>query len=127
MRLSIQNFLLKSTGCIFVFLAILGAVLPLLPTTPFLLVAAGCFAKSSPYFHKKLLNSKLFGQLIRDWQDSRSISQKSKMISLCSMVLAGVWSCYILENIWLKVLVITLMVGPAIFVYRLPIAKPASR
>ncbi|XPF95944.1 YbaN family protein [Colwellia sp. RE-S-Sl-9] len=127
MRLSIQNFLLKSTGCIFVFLAILGAVLPLLPTTPFLLVAAGCFAKSSPYFHNKLLNSKLFGQLIKDWQDSRSISQKSKMISLCSMALAGAWSCYMLGNIWLKVLVIVLMIGPAIFVYRLPIAKRASK
>lgn len=107
-------------------LAILGAVLPLLPTTPFLLVAAACFAKSSPYFYNKLLNSKIFGQLIKDWQGSRSISLKSKIISLCSMVLAGGWSCYMLDNIWLKVLVITLMVGPAIFVYRLPIAKKSA-
>lgn len=119
----IQNFLLKSTGCLFVCLAVLGAILPLLPTTPFLLVAAACFAKSSPYFYNKLLSSKIFGQLIRDWQDSRSISQKSKIISLCSMILAGAWSCYMLESMWLKVIVITLMVGPAVFVYRLPIAK----
>ena len=123
MRLLIQNFLLKSIGCLFVVLAVLGAVLPLLPTTPFLLVAAACFAKSSPYFYNKLLDSKMFGQLIRDWQESRSISQKSKVISLLSMVLAGAWSCYMLNNIWLKMLVICLMIGPAIFVYRLPIAK----
>lgn len=118
-----QNIFLKMTGFIFVGLAILGVLLPLLPTTPFLLVAAGCFAKSSPYFYKKLLDSHLFGQLIKDWQEHRSISQKSKIISLMSMVLAGGWSCYMLDNPWLKLLVITLMIGPAIFVYKLPITS----
>lgn len=120
MRLLIQHLLFKIIGCIFVALALLGVVLPLLPTTPFLLVAAGCFAKSSPYLYNKLLNSKLFGQLIKDWQDSRSISKRAKIVSLSSMVLAGAWSCYMLDNIWLKVLVISLMLGPAIFVYKLP-------
>jgi len=118
-----QNILLKITGFLFVGLAILGVVLPLLPTTPFLLVAAGCFAKSSPYCYKKLLDSHLFGQLIKDWQEYRSISQKSKVLSLMSMVLAGGWSCYMLDNVWLKLLVITLMIGPAIFIYRLPIIR----
>lgn len=120
MRLPIQQFILKITGCLFVALAVLGVVLPLLPTTPFLLVAACCFAKSSPYLYSKLLNSKLFGQLIRDWQKSRSISIRAKTVSLFSMVLAGAWSCYMLDRIWLKVLVVTLMLGPAIFVYKLP-------
>jgi uncharacterized protein len=118
-----QNWLLKILGLLFVGLAIVGVVLPLLPTTPFLLVATGCFAKSSPYFHQKLLSSRLFGQLIRDWQETRSISRKSKMVSLLSMVLAGAWSCYIVDNIWLKILVVSLMLGPAIFIYRLPISN----
>lgn len=118
-----QNFLLKVSGFIFVGLAMLGVILPLLPTTPFLLVAAACFAKSSPFFYNKLLNSRLFGQLIKDWQDHRSISLKAKIISLLTMVLAGGWSCYMLDNLWLKGLVIGLMLGPAIFVYRLPLSK----
>lgn len=120
-----QKIVLKITGFMFVGLALLGVVLPLLPTTPFLLVAAGCFAKSSPYFYKKLLDSRLFGQLIKDWQEYRSISQKSKVVSLISMILAGGWSCYMLDNFWLKLLVTSLMIGPAIFVYRLP-TTPAS-
>ena len=115
-----KNILLKIIGIFFVGLAILGVILPLLPTTPFLLISAGCFAKASPYLHNKLLQSKLFGQLIKDWQQHKTISKKSKQISLISMLLAGCWSCYMLNSLTLKVLVILLMLGPAIFIYRLP-------
>lgn len=118
-----KNILLKIVGIFFVGLAILGVVLPVLPTTPFLLVAAGCFAKSSPYLHNKLLQSKLFGQLIKDWQQHRTIPKKSKQISLITMLLAGCWSCYMLNSLTLIILVFLLMLGPAIFVYRLPNSK----
>lgn len=112
--------LLKIVGLFFVALAALGAVLPLLPTTPFLLVAAACFAKSSPYLHNLLLQNKVFGPLIFHWQESRSIPRRAKVIAILSMILAGAWSCYILPNIYLKVLVVVLIAGPAIFLYRLP-------
>ena len=98
----------------------MGIILPVLPTTPFLLVAAGCFAKSSPYLHNKLLQSKLFGALIKDWQQHRTIPKQSKVIALLSMFLAGCWSCFILTNLALKILVVVLMLGPAIFIYRIP-------
>jgi len=122
----VNNFILKFVGILFVGLAVLGAVLPVLPTTPFLLVAAGCFAKSSPYLHGKLLQNKVFGPLIRDWQEYRTIPQTSKRISLFSMFLAGCWSCYMLDSMWIKLVVILLMVGPAIFVYRLPVSQNRS-
>ena len=114
--------LLKISGIFFVGLAILGAALPLLPTTPFLLVAAACFAKSSPRMHKMLLQNKVFGPMIYHWQQSRSIPKRGKIIALLSMVLAGAWSCYMLEPWYLKALVIALMLGPAIFIWRLPIS-----
>ncbi|WP_440876419.1 YbaN family protein [Thalassotalea sp. PLHSN55] len=113
--------LLKIAGLFFVALAMLGAVLPLLPTTPFVLVAA-CFAKSSPRLHKMLLENKVFGPLIYHWQASRSIPKRAKVIALLSMVLAGAWSCYILPSLWLKVLVVVLIAGPFIFLWRLPIS-----
>jgi len=115
--------LLKITGLFFVGLAILGVVLPVLPTTPFLLVAAGCFAKSSPYLYEKLLANRMFGPLIRDWQEYRSIPLKGKVIALLSMVLAAAWSCYILENNYIKLLVILLMTAPAIFIWRMPLTE----
>lgn len=121
------RFVLKVVGLVFVALAALGVVLPVLPTTPFLLVAAGCFAKSSPWLYEKLLANKFFGVLIRDWQQYRSIPKRGKVIALVTMVLACSWSCYLLTNLYLKVLVIGLMILPFIFVYRLPTTESIGK
>ncbi|WP_206483837.1 YbaN family protein [Thalassotalea sp. G2M2-11] len=115
--------LLKVTGIFFVALATLGAFLPLLPTTPFVLVAAACFAKSSPKMHKMLLANKIFGPLIYHWQQSRSIPKRAKIIALTSMIIAGAWSCYIMESTALRLLVVVLIAGPFIFLSRLPISN----
>jgi uncharacterized membrane protein YbaN (DUF454 family) len=114
--------LLKIVGLFFVGLAILGAILPLLPTTPFLLVAAACFAKSSPRMYKMLLDNKVFGPLIYHWQASRSIPLRAKVMALTSMVLAVCWSCYLLDHNGLRALVVALVIGPFIFLWRLPLA-----
>ena len=114
--------LLKITGIFFVTLAIIGAFLPLLPTTPFLLVAASCFAKSSPRMHKMLLANKVFGPIIYHWQQSRSIPKRAKVIALSSILLATLWSCYILPVIWLKVAVVILVSWPFAFLWRLPLS-----
>jgi uncharacterized membrane protein YbaN (DUF454 family) len=115
--------LLKAAGIFFVGLAILGAALPILPTTPFLLVAAGCFAKSSPRLHQKLLAHKTFGPLIYHWQESRSIPKRAKVMSLITMILSVAWSCYLLDNNYLRALIIALVVCPFIFILRLPLAE----
>ena len=111
------------TGLIFVGLAILGVVLPILPTTPFLLVAATCFAKSSPRLQKKLLANKTFGPLIHEWQQHRSIPRKAKRVALLTIILSVVWSAYLLKNLLLTVLVFVLVLGPFIFLWRLPVSK----
>jgi len=115
--------LLKIIGIFFVALAFIGVFLPLLPTTPFLLVAATCFAKSSPRLHKMLLANKVFGPMIYHWQQTRSIPKRAKIIALVSMVLAVLWSGYILPSIWLKGLVVALVAWPFVFLWRLPLAK----
>jgi uncharacterized protein len=76
-----------ATGC-----GIIGAVLPLIPTTPFLLVAAYAFAKSSPRFHGWLLNHRHFGPLIANWQRNGSIDPTSKRLALIVMGVALVSS-----------------------------------
>ena len=115
--------LLKGLGLFFVALAVLGAALPVLPTTPFLILAASCFAKSSPRLHKKLLDNRVFGPLIRDWQNHRSIPRKGKIISVISIVLAVSWSCYILDNIYLKLMVVALVSWPLYFIISLPLTE----
>lgn len=65
-----------------------GLILPLLPTTPFMLLAAACFAKSSPRLHDWLISYRLFGPAIRDWRDYRAISPKAKRMALTAMTAA---------------------------------------
>ena len=114
---------LKITGIFFVGLAILGVVLPILPTTTFLLVAAACFAKSSPKMQRMLLANKTFGPLIHDWQKYRSIPRKAKRIALLTMILSVCWSAFMLKSTMLTALVVALVIGPFIFVWRLPESK----
>jgi uncharacterized membrane protein YbaN (DUF454 family) len=68
----------------------LGVVLPLLPTTPFVLVAAFAFANSSDTLHQWLLDHNIFGPLIANWQRYGAISRSAKVLSLLSMVAAFV-------------------------------------
>ena len=73
-------------GILSVGLGFLGAFLPLLPTTPFLLLAAFFFSKSSDRLHDWLLNHKLFGKLIRDWREHRAIAPRAKVISVAMII-----------------------------------------
>ncbi|MEI6419332.1 MAG: YbaN family protein [Sphingomonadales bacterium] len=74
-----------AAGCTCVALGAAGVVLPLLPTTPFVLLAAWCFARSSPRLHDWLLAHRLFGPLISNWRQHRAISRTAKRASLASM------------------------------------------
>lgn len=65
-----------------------GAILPLVPTTPFLLVAAYAFARSSPRLEAWLLGHPRFGRLIRNWQQHRGVDPTAKAVAVCVMGLA---------------------------------------
>ena len=74
-------------GIVFLAVGALGIVLPLLPTTPFLLLAAYCFARSSPKLHDWLLNHPSFGPLISNWDRYGSIDRRSKRIAMIVILL----------------------------------------
>src|SRR5690554_3400635 len=88
--------------------AMVGAVLPLLPTTPFLLLAAFAFARSSPRLHRWLLSHRTFGRLIHNWQEHRSIDRRTKALAVTVMVLTFVLS--LLLGVASKVLLIQAIV-----------------
>ena len=88
---TITNLLLKVLGVVFVALGFAGIFLPLLPTTPFLLLAAGCFARSSPAFHDWLVSHRLLGPYIRDWERDRSIAMVAKLSAVGMMSASLAW------------------------------------
>ncbi len=79
----------RGLGIGLVGLAAIGAVLPLLPSTPFLLLATGCFMRSSPHWNERLFRSPLFGQALRDWHTKGTVNRTTKVIALAMMGLAG--------------------------------------
>ena len=84
--------LYKALGFLFLGLGFIGVFLPLLPTTPLVLLAAGCFAKSSERWHRWLLANPTFGPMIRNWQQHQCISCNSRRIALLSVILFGGYS-----------------------------------
>ncbi len=95
-----------SLGLLCLALALLGVLLPGLPTTPFLLLAAGCFSKSSSRLYSWLLGNRLFGPMIRDWETHRTISRRVRNIAVASMLLMGCLSIFfILEQLFIQLLV----------------------
>ncbi|MDQ7071398.1 MAG: YbaN family protein [Rhodobacterales bacterium] len=82
-------------GLICVGLAVVGVVLPLLPTVPFLLLAAYFFARSSEKLHSWLVSHKIFGPLILDWQSKGVINIRAKRLSTLSIILIFVLSLII--------------------------------
>ena len=90
-RSRLVRALLWVAGSIALLLGLIGVVLPGLPTTPFILLAAACYAKASPKLHAWLLNHRWFGPMLRDWERDHSLAKRTKIIAVVSMlVMTGI-------------------------------------
>lgn len=87
MRKKLKKYLLILCGVISVVLGVIGIILPILPTTPFLILALGCFANSSPRFHKLLLDNRWFGLTLQQWEDNRTVTRTTKRKAMLIVVL----------------------------------------
>lgn len=88
------RWLLILAGSISVALGIVGIFIPLLPTTPFLLLAAACYAGSSPALSRWLLTNRWFGSYIRNYREGRGLPVKVKLVSVLSLWLTIGYSAF---------------------------------
>ena len=104
----------------------IGAALPLIPTTPFILLAAYAFAQSSERWHNWLINHKVFGPLIADWQEHGAISRRSKILAIISMVAVLSLSWYMDVALRFLVLQAIVLSGSALFILTRPSPPESS-
>ncbi len=108
-HLTVKKTFLIMAGLFFVGLGTLGVFLPLLPTTPFLLVAAACFLRSSRRLYCWLINHRVFGAYIRNYLKYRAVSPKAKTISILLIWITISYSALcVIENIPLRVFLFVL-------------------
>ncbi len=108
-------------GFLALFLSALGAVLPILPTTPFVLLAAACFARGSEHFHRKLLANRIAGPIILEWRIHRSIPRPVKRWVYLLMALSFGSSILIVPELWQKLMLVVMGSILAIFIWRVPV------
>lgn len=108
-------------GWLAVVLATLGVVLPLLPTTPFLLLAAWCFARSSPRFHYWLLYRSWFGSYLRHWQQHKALPPGAKWKAVLVIVLTFAVSLWLVKLWWVRCVLLAILVILLTFMLRLPV------
>lgn len=119
-------------GWLCLLLGFIGVFLPVLPTTPFVLLAAYFFSKGSKRMHAWLLSSKMFGPVIRDWERDGVIRPAAKALSLSMMALLfGYTLLFVQVSVMVKVIVSAIGLSTAAFIVTRPsaprgVAPPAS-
>lgn len=114
---SIIKATLIACGCISLLLGALGIFVPLLPTTPFVLLAAACFSRSSEKFYNKLLQNKWLGLYVKNYMEGKGIPIKAKVLSLLILwATIGYLSFFLLSVLWVRILIIIVAMAVTVHV-----------
>ncbi|MBE0599404.1 MAG: YbaN family protein [Desulfuromonadales bacterium] len=112
---------LFTIGLLSTALGLLGIFLPLLPTVPFLLLAAACFARSSEHVHRWLLGHRRLGPLLRDYQDGAGIPLRAKVMAISLIWVSIPLSAWtVVPLAWVRIGLLLLAVGVTLYLLRLP-------
>ena len=115
-------------GFLFLGLGLLGVALPILPTTPFVIVSVFCFAKGSDRMHRWLLSTKLYQKHVKKFNETRTMTLKSKIVILgfaSSMLIAGF---YFSKNIYARIIIILLIcIKYYVFIFKIKTAPDPTK
>jgi uncharacterized membrane protein YbaN (DUF454 family) len=107
-------------GTVFVGLGVLGALLPLLPATPFLLLAAACYVRGSERLYNWLMNNRYLGTYIRNFRDGRGMPMRAKIIAIAVLWISLVYSAYRIDIPMVKLALLATGIGVPILIARIP-------
>ncbi len=115
------RLLLAGAGTCCVVLGVIGIFTPVLPTTPFLLLAAACYARASTRFYNWLLNNRVLGPSILEWRRHRSLPWRTKLVAIATMAATFTVSIvFFVRPGWLQLALAGFGVGLAAWLWRIP-------
>jgi uncharacterized membrane protein YbaN (DUF454 family) len=112
------KWILIAAGTVFVGLGIIGIFLPILPTTPFLLLAAACYARSSKRFYDWLINNKWIGAYIKNYREDKGVPLKIKFFTISLLWITILFSVFlIIQVFWVRILLVIIAIGVTIHIF----------
>ena len=121
----VVGMLLKIAGTAFLIIGGVGIILPLLPTTPFLLLAAVCYARSSERWYNWLLYNRWFGSYIRNWHEGKGIPMRTKILSVVFLIMTiGYSAAFVVPFFIGKVALILIAVCVSVHILSFPTLEP---
>jgi uncharacterized protein len=106
-------------GALSLLLGFIGIFLPLLPTTPFVLLAAFCFARGSERWERWMLQHPRWGPMVRDWRTNRAVPLRAKQLATVMMTASCLWAWWVIPSVWRFVPALCCM-ATGIWLWRLP-------
>lgn len=105
-------------GWVFLAFAVVGLALPIIPQVPFAIAAAYCFSKGSPKLHKWILDHKVLGPPVKDWENHRVLRPKLKASSSVALLVGAGLSVYVLREhaLWMRITTPAIMIACLVFV-----------
>ena len=114
------KILLIASGTFFIGVGIIGIFIPVLPTTPFLLLSAALYARSSKRFYNWLTNNKIFGRFIKDYREGKGIPLRLKIATVILLwVTIGCSAIFAIDIFWVRLLLFLIAVGVTIHIIRI--------
>lgn len=110
-------------GVVALALGLIGIVVPVLPTTPFVLLAAACFARASARLHAALLGHRVLGPIIHEWQEYRAMPRRAKRFAYGLMLVSFGTSILLMESVWHRLMLAALGLGLTFFLWRVPVRE----
>lgn len=114
-------------GSFFVALGVVGAFLPLMPTTIFIILAAACYARASPRFYRWLLHHPWFGESLRAWRRHRSMPRYAKRTAFVMIGVSFSISIAVVPPLWVKGLLLVIAAAIVAFIWRIPTLRDEPR
>lgn len=121
-----QRLAWAAAGAVCLALGLIGIFVPLLPTTPFVLLAAFCFSRGSTRVERWLLAHPRFGPMVADWRARRAVPRRAKQLATVMMSLGSAWAWWVMPPPW-RWLPAVCCAAVALWLWRLPDAVPAQR